>query len=204
MNTAAIRLFVDTFGLDGVDIDYEPSMAGCSIPPAVPAVKCAIDTEFIRVVRELRTALPRPFLLSSAVWSIGAYGQGAWVNSQPQGDHSGQSINMLAAVGEQLDILNVMSYDAGPTFSPQESYDAYRSLFWGQILMGVEVPPEAWGGHVITVAKAQEISGYVRAHGGDGMMIWSLQKSGTPSAQTLSTAVCTTLGMGNCTDALFP
>ena len=34
--------------------------------------------------------------------------------------------------------------DAGPLYNPKEAYDAYRSLFKGQILMGVEVPPEAW------------------------------------------------------------
>ena len=42
------------------------------------------------------SAFPAPrYLLTSAVWSIGAYGQGAWVNSQPQGDHTGQSVNMV-------------------------------------------------------------------------------------------------------------
>lgn len=35
-------------------------------------------------------------------------------------------------------------------------------------------------------------------------MIWSLQKSGTPSAQALSTEICGTLGMGGCTAPLFP
>ncbi|KAL4447578.1 hypothetical protein ABPG75_004797 [Micractinium tetrahymenae] len=204
MNTASIAKFVQEFGLDGVDIDYEPTSAGCAFPPAVAAVKCAIDAEFIDVVTKLRAALPRPYLLSSAVWSIGAYGQGAWVNSQPQGDHTGQSVNMLKAVGDKLDILNVMSYDASNAFNAKEAYDAYRSLFKGQILMGVEVPPEAWGGHVITVPEAQDLTAYVMAHGGDGMMIWSLQKSGTPSAQTLSTTICNTLGMGSCSDPLFP
>lgn len=53
----------------------QPGSAGCSFPPAVAAVKCAIDAEFIDVVNKLRAAFPRPYLLSSAVWSIGAYGQ---------------------------------------------------------------------------------------------------------------------------------
>lgn len=204
MNTAAIKRFIDEFGLDGVDIDYEPTNAGCVFPPAVSAVNCAIDAEFIRVVTELRAALPRPYLLTSAVWSIGAYGQGAWANSQPQGDHTGQSVNMLKQVGDKLDILNVMSYDASPALNVAECYDAYRSLFKGQILMGVEVPPEAWGGHEITLEEARSITAYIKAHGGDGMMIWSLQKPGTPSAQALSTVICTELGMGNCTAPIFP
>lgn len=40
----------------------------------------------------------------------GAYGQGAWLNSQPAGDHTGMSVNMLKQVGDKLDVVNVMSY----------------------------------------------------------------------------------------------
>ena len=73
--------------------------------------------------------------------------------------------------------------------------------------MGVEVPPEAWGGHVITLEEAHATTSYIKAHGGDGMMIWSLQKQGTPSAQALSTTVCNALGMGGaagCSAPIFP
>ena len=41
-------------------------------------------------------------------------------------------------------LLLLLPADAGPLYNPKEAYDAYRSLFKGQILMGVEVPPEAW------------------------------------------------------------
>ena len=95
-------------------------------------------------------------------------------------------------------MVNVMSYDASDAYSTTEAYDAFRSLFAGTILMGVEVPPEAWGGQGITVAEAQSTASYLTAHGGKGMFIWSLQKSGTPSAQTLSTTICTSLGLANC------
>lgn len=94
--------------------------------------------------------------------------------------------------------------DAGPLYNPNEAYDAHRSLFKGQILMGVEVPPEAWGGHVITLEEARNTTAYIRSAGGDGMMIWSLQKSGIPSAQALSAEICNTLGMGGCATPLFP
>lgn len=147
-----------------------------------------------------------------------------------------------------------------PTHPCKQALDAHRSLFAGQILMGVEVPPEAWGGHVITVAECQDLAAYVRSAGGDGMMIWSLQvregraggrrsewvvvvvvggaptvgllaqqladactacvmillmpacpisfptlqKAGIPSAQTLSSTICNTLGLGGCTTPLWP
>lgn len=88
--------------------------------------------------------------------------------------------------------------------NPQEALDAYRSLFAGPVLMGVEVPPEAWGGNVITLAAAEDLARYVRSTGGGGMMIWSLQKGGVPSAQQLSSAICNILGLGSCAAPLFP
>lgn len=185
-----------------MDIDYEPASSGCTW--SATAVKCATDAEFIRVVSAFRAALPRPYILTTAAWSIGAYGQGPWLNSQPAGDHTGMSVNMFKEVGDKLDVVNVMSYDAGPLYNPNEAYDAHRSLFKGQILMGVEVPPEAWGGHVITLEEARNTTAYIRSAGGDGMMIWSLQKSGIPSAQALSAEICNTLGMGGCATPLFP
>lgn len=99
-----------------------------------------------------------------------------------------------------------MSYDAGNSYSPKEALDAHRALFPppGQILLGVQVPPEAWGGHVITQAECADIAAYVRQANGDGMMLWSLQKPGTPSAQQLTTTICTSLALGNCSAPLWP
>eukprot|EP00887_Chlorella_sp_A99_P003179 scaffold9.g3179.t1 len=158
------------------------AVGGCSSSAA--GVSCATDAEFERVIRALRAALPRPALLSAAAWSIGAYGQGAWLSSQPSGDHTGMS---------------VMSYDASNLYNVTEGYDAYRSLFpTGQILMGIEVPPEAWGGHVTSITEVNSICSYVKAHGGNGLMLWSLQKGGTPSAADISAAACTCLGLPSC------
>jgi len=52
-----------------------------------------------------------------------------------------------------LDIINIMAYDAGPTFRPLEAYAAYRSYFPGSILIGLTSPPEAWGGHEYSLAE---------------------------------------------------
>lgn len=109
INLPAIASFVKTFGLDGVDLDYEPASAGCTWSgPA--GVRCATDAEFISLVNRTRAALPRPALLTTAAWSIGAYGQGAWLNSQPQGDHTGMSVNVLKAVGDMFDVVNVVRH----------------------------------------------------------------------------------------------
>lgn len=83
-----------------MDIDYEPASSGCAWSAA--AVRCATDAEYIRVVEATRAALPRPYLVTTAAWSIGAYGQGPWLNAQPTGDHTGMAVNMLKSVGSML------------------------------------------------------------------------------------------------------
>ena len=66
----------------------------------------------------------------------------------------------------------------------------------------LQVPPEAWGGNVVTTAQAADLAAYSRANGGAGAMIWSLHKKGTPSAQALLTAACQAMGGTGCTTAL--
>jgi chitinase len=109
-----------------------------------------------------------------------------------------------SAAGQSLDLINIMAYDAGNKaingFDPLESFNSQRAAFpSAAVALGVEVPPEAWGGNVVTLAQVKEYAQYVKANGGRGMMIWSLQKKGTPTAAAISNTVCTTLGMGNCT-----
>ncbi|KAL4439236.1 hypothetical protein ABPG77_004138 [Micractinium sp. CCAP 211/92] len=204
LNTVGIRRFVDTFGLDGVDIDYEADTY-CTRPPVTPGVQCGSDRELTSVIRRLRAALPRPrYTLTAAMWSVGAYGQGVWRDAQPVASRTGMAVNPLRAAGHLLDAINIMSYDAGPTFRPTQAFNAYRSLYSGRILLGVEVPPEAWGGHVTSEAEVRGLAQYVklRPRGGAGMFLWSLQKAGLPSAQNVSGIVCRNLGLGKCSQRL--
>ena len=164
-------------------------------------VSCATDAEYIASVRALRTALPRPLLLTTAAWSIGAYGEGAWATAQPQGQYTGVAITMLKTVGNQLDIIMVMSYDASNAYDPKEALDAYQSYFAGPVALGVEVANEAWGGHVTSLAEVESLANYVVAQGGAGLMLWSLQKPADagPSALAISQLACTKLGLQRCT-----
>ena len=99
------------------------------------------------------------------------------------------------------------SYAAGTLastgFDPKESLRAHRAT-WpsAAIALGVEVPPEAWGGNVVTVAQVADYASYAKAQGGAGMMVWSLHKKGTPSTQAILTQACTTQGMAGCTAPL--
>jgi hypothetical protein len=48
-------------------------------------------------------------------------------------------VNPLAARGNKIDLLNVMSYDASNAYDPVVALTAYRAIYSGQINMGVEV-----------------------------------------------------------------
>jgi hypothetical protein len=93
-------------------------------------------------------------------------------------------------------------------YNPAEALAAYQNYFCGPVLMGVEVPPEAWGGHVYTLTEVRALADAVLTKKGGGMMMWELHKPGggsenNPSAQMMATAICEKLGLGSCTDPSF-
>ena len=193
-NTGAIAAFVKDFGLDGVDIDYEPANPSCTVVGGT--VSCPSDAEYVSVVKSMRAALPAPHWISIAAFSVGAYGEGAWASAPPSSAYGGISLAVLKQAASSLDLVNVMSYDAGPAFDPVQALHAYQHYFSGRIAMGVEVPPEAWGGHIETVAEIETLAGAVNASGAAGMMLWSIQKPGP--AQEFATAMCLGLALGGC------
>ena len=210
LNPTAIANVVADFGFDGVDIDYEPNNnAVCS--PVSGKISCTSDDEFRHVVSQIRQVLPKPYLVTVAAWSLGAYGEGQWANSQPQGQKTGLLLNLLrSSEAAMIDQLNVMSYDAGTTYNPQEALAAYQNYFSGTVVMGVEVPPEAWGDHVYTISEVQSLGQAVVNNNAAGLMLWSLQKQpqGTPSdnnptAETIAKTSCQILSLGNCEQPLF-
>jgi chitinase len=140
-------------------------------------------------------------ILSSAPWSIGAYGEGKWAASQPAGQYTGVAINMLKTVGTKLDLLNIMSYDASNAYNPKEALDAYRNYFKGDVVLGVEVANEAWGGHVTSIPEVEGLADYVKSSGGAGMMLWSVQKPADagPTGTQISQSICNKFGLSKCT-----
>jgi chitinase len=204
LNAAAVAQFVNAFGLDGVDLDYEPTNPNCS--NFGPNLSCTTDTEYINSVKALRTALPRPLLLTTAAWSTGAYGQGDWIGAQPAGQYSGVAVNMLKSVGNMLDTVNIMAYDAGITYDPKQAFLAYASLYdASKLTIGLEVAPEAWGGHVISLPEVTDLTTFLKNQNGAGMMMWSLQKqAGTgPTGQAIASTACLVLGSSQCSCPLL-
>lgn len=123
-------------------------------------------------------------------------------------------VNPLKEVGHYIDILNIMSYDAGPyvfrdttkdasesqEYNPVESYNAYKSIFNGKVNIGLESPPEAWGGDLVSSEAVNNVANAVLANQGDGLFFWSIQKTsnGPLSTSAMAEQMCTALGNGNC------
>ncbi|MFO0590150.1 MAG: glycosyl hydrolase family 18 protein [Polyangiaceae bacterium] len=193
-NAGAIAAFVKDFGLDGADIDYEPASPACAASGGV--VSCPSDAEYVGVVNAMRAALPSPYWISIAGFSVGAYGEGQWASAPPSSSYAGLSLAVLKQAGSKLDLVNVMSYDAGPSYNPVQALAAYQHYFAGKITMGIEVPPEAWGGHIETIGEIDTLANAVNSSGAAGLMLWSIQKPGP--AQQFATEMCTKLSLGNC------
>ncbi|KAF8057663.1 ENO1 [Scenedesmus sp. PABB004] len=210
MNTGCIKALVDDFGFDGVDLDYEPTNSNCVVSSG--GVSCATDAESVAVTAALRSALPAGrYLLSTASWHVGAYGVGAFANAQPRSVYTGVNLAMAASpAGQALDLINIMAYDAGNKastgFDWSESYRAHRAVWPRQaVAIGVEIPPEAWGGNVITLPEVTTRANYARDQAGGapyGLMLWSLHKPGCPNAQQITSAACVAFSMPGCSTPL--
>ncbi|KAF6265045.1 glycoside hydrolase superfamily [Scenedesmus sp. NREL 46B-D3] len=196
MNTQCIADLVDDFGFDGVDIDFELPTS-CSTT-AAGSVSCSTDSLHVSVASALRMALPAgQYILSTATWHVGCYGANLALAK--------------SGAGQQLDLINVMSYDAGNMqstgFNASESYMAHRAYWKTQaIALGVQVPPEAWGGNVVSLPEVSQRAKFVRDNSGGaqyGIMLWSLHKTqGCPTSQLVTQAVCTAYSLGSCSTPL--
>lgn len=168
-NPLNIASLVKDLGANGVDIDWEPHSGFADSDKLSP------------IIQKMKNALPKDSLLSLAGFSVGCY-----TNELPQSTNTGMNIAGLKENGHLLNFINIMSYDASPIYNPIEAFNAYRKYYSGPLLLGAEVPPEAWGGHVITL---QEVESYAKCVMNDsknnGIFVWSLQKSGTPSCMEI-------------------
>ncbi len=215
LNSQAIADVVEDFGFDGVDICFEPyRQAQCSTD-AQGHIRCTTDELFRTTVSKVRQVLPRPYLLTLSAWSIGAYGEGQWVNSKPRLGLTGLNLGLLRSSEAQLiDQLNVMSYSAGSEYDPKETLAAYQHYFRGKITMGVHVPPEPWAPdgvekYVYTIPKVRELTQAVQNQNAAGMMLWYLQATQdapsdeNPNPEMMAKAICQLLLLGDCNQPLF-
>jgi chitinase len=86
-------------------------------------------------------------MVTSATWSVGAYGEGAFVEAAPQGSpYTGVAIRMLREVGDLLDQVQVMAYDAGDSYDAKIAFDAYRAVYSGkkELKVFLDAVPAFW------------------------------------------------------------
>lgn len=196
--SAMVSLAVD-LGLDGIDIDYEIEPSCSGIDTSSPY--CSTDDEIITIIKNLKSAIKSAkanLLITAAVYSVGAYGTTDFPQStyfKGGSKHTGMWVNPLLKAGDYIDGIFVMSYDAGTSYNSNDAFDAYKNIYDGKIWTGLEVPPEAWGGHELTSSEAINYFKHNISNGGNGIFIWSLQTTGTSNdvpvdAFTYLDAIC--------------
>lgn len=178
-NPDNIAALVKDLGVDGVDIDWEPSDGANSASQLGP------------IIQGMRSSLETSSLLSIAAFSVGAYVDHFSNGTPSGGPYVGMSAPGLISNGHQLDFVNIMSYDASNEYDPTYAFKAYRDLYKGPLLLGFEIPPESWGGHVITLPEVKKQSQFILTDDNEnnGVFTWSYQKTGAPSTlEILNTA----------------
>jgi chitinase len=201
---SAISAFVHDFRLDGIDIDFEPPNPGCRLA-GNGRTTCATDQAWSRIIRQTRAELPRPLLLTASVWSVGAYGEGAFQASRPRSDYTGIMLSLLRSPrAADLDLLSINAYDAGPQFDPLESFRAYRAVWPGLLALGVEVRLASGAGPFHSAAHTEALAREIIKDPRGGMMLYALLtlaeggQIDSPNGIDLARALCRGMGSTGC------
>jgi chitinase len=142
--------------VDGIDLDWEPSDNNYQQ-----------RSQFGPLIERYRQIWGG--LLTAAVWSVGA-------DDPSLGGFSGMNIDGLKSNGGNLNWINFMGYDAGAQYDFVKSFQNYRSIYSGTILLGIEVGVQGWGGYLTTEADIDRALQVVVKDGKAGIFVWSWQK----------------------------
>ncbi|WIA15784.1 hypothetical protein OEZ85_002398 [Tetradesmus obliquus] len=221
LNVQCLAALVADLGLDGVDIDYEVQT---SCTAAAGKVSCTTDAEMVAVAAALRAAFPAGrYILATATGATSMYGEGVFANAQPTWSSSkgqglamarsaaGQALDLVTImaylIGQALDLVTIMAYLIGDVstsgFDWREAYRAHKAIWRSQaVAIGIMVPPEVWGNHVLTLPEVQQRAAYAQQQAAGsqfGIMLWSLQLStGCPNPRQIMQAACSVYGMAGC------
>jgi hypothetical protein len=143
--------------------------------------------QFGPIIAAFRSCMTVGTFLSAACWSTGAYAP------NPSADPwSGLNVQGLTTHGGQLNVVNIMAYDAGNVpadYNPETAFAAYRKIFTGALCLGIELGPMGWGPYITTAQDVTNVANCVKKDGNGGAFIWSwFQNSkGSPTvAQTIA------------------
>ena len=154
---------------DGIDLDWE--------------VGEKYDYQLTNAIKSVKPLMPSGTFLSFAGTSTGAYGK--------NGDnYQGMNIHAMVNQGGNVDWINIMAYDAGPSYDPIGALECYRIYYLGPLLLGFEIGDQAWGGYKITLRDVVNwCSRTLKESKNNGVFIWAYHKdpAGTPSVQDIIT-----------------
>lgn len=184
LDASRIASFVRDFGIDGVDIDFEPPNSEC-VQTAL-SISCQTDRLLQDSVSKLRASLPRSVEISLTCGATSAFGEGRWRDSGPKGGPSyGLMVRFFHSPrANEINLLNIMAYDAGTNYNPLEALEAFRHYYGGPVLMGFSPPPEAWGDHSYSTQEVATLLKAAIAKGAAGAMLFSLRKGAGPGVFT--------------------
>lgn len=203
VNYTEMKALLDDFQLDGIDVDYENVSAG--------------SERLISIIHALRAELPRPnYLVTFAAMHVCNYGEegSSWEKAKPQGSAWTKfCIPVFEHVATDIDVVNIMAYDAGQDFSPLTSLDSFQHYYLsenseGTILLGVEVGYDAWPTSPHFTTWSQEVLDEALTHivsdtnENIGMMVWSAQKqpgsASVLSANDIGKTICNQFNKSQC------
>jgi chitinase len=205
LDEKAIVRLVNDLHADGVDIDFEPPHPGCSLARD-QTLRCNTDPVWQTLVQRFRAVLPRAAILTAAVWSVGAFGEGEFKDAQPRSRYTGLMLHFLRSpMAAQLDMLSINAYDTGPDFDPMEAFRAYRALWPGMLALGVAVARDGGSGPFYSPDEAELLARQV-AHDPQGAMtIYPLlanpdgaRSDNLPDGRGLAKAICRGMGLTGC------
>jgi hypothetical protein len=199
-----ILAFVRDFNLDGIDIDFEPADPQCS-QGMDGRVACATDEAWRVIIGRSRIALPRPYLLTASVWSVGAYGEGDFGASRPPSDYTGIMLPLMRSMrAADIDLISINAYDAGSEYDPLEALRAYRTVWRGRLAIGVEVRYAGGAGPFYSTREAAALAREVVRDPRGGMMLYPLLArpeggpADSPTGTALARALCQGMGQRTC------
>lgn len=163
---SAVALAND-LGCHGIDIDWEPSVYSPQIfGPLIAGFRAAMTA-----------ANGSATLLSAAVWATGA-------ETPVTGSaYTGLNLEGMKSNGNQLDWINIMSYDdGGPTmYDIQAGFNSYRKVYSGHINLGIELGPQGWGTYLSQPSDVTQAANIIKADGNGGVFVWAYKKDTTGS-----------------------
>lgn len=158
-NLVALDALVTDLGCDGLELDFELTKSQKDLLSTITG-QC----------------VAKPWETWIAAFSVGAYDG----SQSPAGSEwEGVNLPAIKAHGSKIAGINIMAYNAGPTYNPLVAYDAFRK--WcpsTQINIAWMVPPEDWGGTAVTLTEVRNVAkALVDKKQPAGMCVWTIQRN---------------------------